>query len=142
VTTPTTGIKCTPLTKAEELIIISKVDGTPNARRIKTAEELGIAMTTLNTIMPNRNKILEQSLSAQLDKKKIKIAKYEKVERVLMEWFRQRWALIADVPILKRKTEKTVMKLGTEFRPSSGWIDRFKNDLVLSIKKFVVRQTV
>ena len=72
---------------AEKLNIISKVDGTPNAPHIKTAEELGISVTTLNTIMQNRDKILEQSLSLQLDKKKIKKAKYEKMEAVLMEWF-------------------------------------------------------
>jgi hypothetical protein len=35
--------------------------------------------------MLNRKKILEQSLSVQLDKKKIKRAEYEKVEEVVME---------------------------------------------------------
>jgi phosphoglycerate dehydrogenase-like enzyme len=43
----TTGIKHKPLSTAENLNVISKVDGTPNVSRIKTAEELGIPVTTL-----------------------------------------------------------------------------------------------
>jgi hypothetical protein len=53
--------------------IMSKVDGTQNARRTKIVEELGIPVTTLHTVMNNR--------------KKIKTAKYEKVEAICMEWF-------------------------------------------------------
>jgi hypothetical protein len=37
--------------------------------------------------MYNRNRILKQSLTEHLNRKKIKTAKYEKVEAVLMEWF-------------------------------------------------------
>jgi hypothetical protein len=63
------------------------VDGIPNAPRTKIAEELGIPETTLNTVMYNRNKILKQSLTEQLNRKKIETAKYGKVEAILMEWF-------------------------------------------------------
>jgi hypothetical protein len=63
------------------------VYGTPNAPHTKIAEELGIPVTTLHTVMYNRNKILKQSLTEQLNRKKIKTAKYEKVEAILMEWF-------------------------------------------------------
>jgi hypothetical protein len=66
------------------------VDGTPNAPRTKTAEELGISVTTVHTVMYNRNKILKLSLTEQLNRKKIKTAKYEKVEAILMEWFPQK----------------------------------------------------
>jgi hypothetical protein len=41
------GIKRKPLSISVKLNIISKVDGTPNAPRTKTAEELGIPVTTL-----------------------------------------------------------------------------------------------
>jgi hypothetical protein len=64
---------------------MSKVESNPNSPRTKTAEELSIPMTTLHTIMLNRNKILKQLLTEQLDRKKIKTAKYENVEVVLME---------------------------------------------------------
>jgi hypothetical protein len=50
-TTFTEGIKRKPLSVSEKLNIISKADGTPNARRTKIAEELGILVTTLNTVM-------------------------------------------------------------------------------------------
>jgi hypothetical protein len=85
--TSTMGIKCKPLSVSEKQNIISKVDGTPNAPRTKTVEELCIPVTTLHTVRYNRNKILEPSLTEQLNRKKIKTAKYEKVEAILMEWF-------------------------------------------------------
>jgi hypothetical protein len=61
------------------------VDGTPNVPRTKSVEELGIPVTALHTVMCNRNKILKQSLTEQLNRKKIKAAKYEKVEAGFME---------------------------------------------------------
>jgi hypothetical protein len=61
--TSTMCIKRKPLSISEMLNIISKVDGTPNATRTKIAEELGIPVATLHTVMYNRNKILKQSLT-------------------------------------------------------------------------------
>jgi hypothetical protein len=126
--TSTMGIKCKPRSISEKLNIISKVDGTPNAPRTKIAEELGIPVAALHTVMYNRNRILKQSLTEQLNREKIKTAKYEKMEAILMEWFRQKWALhvTVDGPILKRKAEEIATKLNVDFRPSNGWIDRFK----------------
>jgi hypothetical protein len=43
--------------------------------------------------------------------------------------------LSVDGPILKRKAEKIAMKLNIEFRPSTGWIDRFRKHLVLVYRK-------
>jgi hypothetical protein len=135
--TSTMGIKCKPLSVSEKLNIISKVDGTPNAPRTRIAEELRIPVTTLHTVMYNRNRILKQSLTQQLNRKKIKAAKYEKVEAILMEWFRQKRALnlTACVPILKRKAEEIATKLNIDFRPSNGWIDRFKKRSGLVYRK-------
>jgi hypothetical protein len=76
--------------------------------------------------MYNRNKILKQSLTEQLKRKKIKTAKYEKLEAIFIEWFQKNGHLTVDGPMLKRKAEESATKLNTEFRPSSGWIDRFK----------------
>jgi hypothetical protein len=89
----TVGIKRKPLSISEKLNIVSKVDGTPNAPCTKIAEELGIPVATLHTVMCNRNKILKQSVIEQLNRKKMKTAKYEKVEAILMERFRQKRAL-------------------------------------------------
>jgi hypothetical protein len=89
----TMGIKRKPLSISGKLNIIRKVDGTPNAPCTKTAEELGIPVATLHTFMYKRNKILKQLLAEQLNRKKIKTAKYEKVEAILMEWFQHKWAL-------------------------------------------------
>jgi hypothetical protein len=84
--TSTMGIKHKPLSVSEKLNIISKVDRTPNASHTKIAEQLGIWVAKLQTVMYNRNKILKQSLTEQLNRKKIKTANYDKVEAILMEW--------------------------------------------------------
>jgi uncharacterized DUF497 family protein len=91
--TSTMGVKRKPLSISEKLNMISKVDGTPNPSRTNIAEELGIPVATLHTVMYNRNKILKQSLTEQLNRRKIKIAKYEKVDAILMVWVQQKWAL-------------------------------------------------
>jgi hypothetical protein len=80
-----TGMTRKPLSTSEKPNIISKVGRTPNAPHSKTAEELSIPVTTLHTIMLSKNRILKQSLTEQLEKKKIKTGRYEKVEAVLME---------------------------------------------------------
>jgi hypothetical protein len=49
--TSTVGIKRKPLSMSEKLNIISKVDDTPNAPRTKVAEELGVPVTSLHTVM-------------------------------------------------------------------------------------------
>jgi hypothetical protein len=91
--TSTMGIKRKPLSISEKLNIISKVDGTQSAPHTKIAEELGIPVATLHTVTYNGNKILKLSLAEQLNRKKIKTGKYEKVEAILMEWLRQKQAL-------------------------------------------------
>jgi hypothetical protein len=128
VATSKTGIKRKPLSLSEKLHIIQTVDGFPSVPRTRISKELVIPVSTVNTIMLNRSKILKQSLTQQPGRKRMKTGKYEKVEAVLVEWFRQKRALnlTVDGPILKRKTEEIATKLNIDFRPSSGWIDRFK----------------
>jgi hypothetical protein len=103
--TSTMGTKRKPLSISEKLNIISKVDGSPNAPHTKTAEELGIPVATLHTFMYNRNKILKQSLTEQLKRKKIKTAKYEKLEAILVEWFGHLTKQLMD-PFLKERQKK------------------------------------
>jgi hypothetical protein len=43
--------------------------------------------------MANKKNILQQCVSPQPGRKKLKISEYEKTESVLLEWFRQKQAL-------------------------------------------------
>lgn len=135
--TSKTGIKRKPLSLSEKLHIIQTVDGFPSVPRTKISKELGIPVSTVNTIMLNRSKILKQSLTQQPGRKRMKTGKYEKVEEVLVEWFRQKRALNLTINgrVLKSKAEEIAMKLNIEFRPSRGWIDRFKKRSGIVYKK-------
>jgi hypothetical protein len=134
--TLTVGIKRKPLSISEKLNIISKVDGTLNATRTKTAEELGILWQHF-TVMYNRNKILKQSLTEQLNRKKIKTAKYESWKQFLWRRSNKNRALnfTVDGPILKRKAEEIATKLNIDLRPRNGWTDRFKKFSGLGYRK-------
>jgi hypothetical protein len=66
------------------------------------------------------------------EQKENKTVQYEKVEAILMEWFRQ---LTVDGPSLKRKAEEIATKLNTDFRPPNGWIDGFKKRSGLVYRK-------
>jgi hypothetical protein len=130
--TSTMHIKRKPLSISEKLNIISKVDGTPNAPHTKTAEELGIPVTTFHTVMYNRNKILKQSLTEERNRKKTKQQNMKRWKQFLRSGSDKNGHLTVDGPILKRKAEEIATKLNIDFRPSNGWIHRFKkrSDLV------------
>jgi hypothetical protein len=63
--TSTMGIKCKPLSISEKLNIISKVDGTPNARCTKTAEEV---QSLWNLKMYTANVFEKRARQTTLDK--------------------------------------------------------------------------
>lgn len=123
------SIQRKPLSLMEKLEMIKKVDSSPNTSRAKIAENLGVPVSTLNNIMSKRAIITKQSLDASpLDRKKQKPGKYDKVEIVLLEWFRQKRALNLPLsgPIIREKAEDIARRLNVEFTASNGWIDRFK----------------
>nr|AOE48153.1 CENP-B-like protein 1 [Locusta migratoria] len=131
------GIKRKPISLAEKLEIIKKVDSRKNVTRVQIAAELNIPVSTLNTIMANRQKLLEKSVTEQSSRKKLKTGKYEQVEVVLLEWFRQKRALNLPIDgnILRKKAVDIALKLNIDFKPSNGWLYRFKKCAGLTYRK-------
>jgi hypothetical protein len=66
------------------------MDTQPYVTHTNVAEKLGIPSSVLNNIMANKKNILHQYVTSHPGRKKLKTSKYEKIESVLLEWFRQK----------------------------------------------------
>jgi hypothetical protein len=75
--------------------------------------------------MWNKKNILQHCVTSQSGRKKLKTSKYEKIESVLLEWFRQKLALNIPIqgPVLRQKAEEITSKLNMEVTPSNAWLD-------------------
>lgn len=65
-----------------------------------------------------------------VQRKKQKVGKFDKLEKVLVEWLHQARALKLPIsgPIICEKARKIAEGLQiNDFNASNGWIDRFKN---------------
>jgi transposase len=131
-----TNIKCKVLSVSEKLEIIKKVDTQLHVTCTKVAEQFSIPASTLNNIIANKKNILQQCVTSQPGRKKLKASKYEKTELVLLEWFRQKQALNIPIlgPVLRQKAEEITLKLNTEFTPLNRWLNRFRKRAGLSYR--------
>ena len=109
------------LSVEEKLKIIKKYD---NERQVKQqkdiAAEVGIAPSTLRTILQNREKLSDAS---GCSRQRLKSAKYEDLEKILVEWFHQARSsnLPISGPILQEKAFEVAARLGLdEFSASTG----------------------
>lgn len=100
--------------------------------RVSLARNLGIPITTLATIIKNRESIEKSAIQCGPGAKKrmyIRASKYEKMEEILKEWFVS--ARASNIPvggtIIREKALRIANRLNIEgFTASNGWIDRFK----------------
>ena len=80
-----------------KLKILEEVDHAVSKKKI-IAEKFGIAKSTLSTIIKDREKIINAAASGSGNKsKRIRSAKYEDMETLLLEWFNHMRA--SNVPI-------------------------------------------
>jgi hypothetical protein len=75
-------------------------------------EQLTIPVLILNntSIMASKKNITQQYITIQPSRKSLKISKYEKIESVLLGWFRLKPTLnipIQDDPLLHKKPEES-----------------------------------
>lgn len=121
--------QCKSLTLEKKVALIKEVE---KGGRTKSsiAQEFGIPLSTLSTVLKNKQKVLDgfqQSFSSQ--RKRVRGSKFPDVEAALMVWLRN--ARAANLPvttsIMMEKADALALQMGhTDFSCSSGWFDRFK----------------
>lgn len=124
--------KKTSISIAEKMRILSVVNENRHRKRVDIAKELGIAPSTLNSIVAKAKQIEESAsvLGVSASKRKrIQGGKHEDVEDCLLQWFRQHRAegIPISGPMLCEKATELAGRLGVEnFSASSGWLHKFK----------------
>jgi len=74
--------------KVNSVLFIS--DSNPNLLCVATAEDLGIAPSALNSIMPKKSEIVCEMETFLKRSKETKAGKYRVIGRALLEWFRHK----------------------------------------------------
>lgn len=113
----------------EKLDILREVDKDPKRKRADLAKELGLAPSTLCTIVGQRDQIMQNAQRFSVNAKEAKTAHHVQLEEVLLTWFKEVTAagVNVDGKVLREKAEDVALSLGvTNFQASGGWIHRFK----------------
>ncbi|XP_049832915.1 tigger transposable element-derived protein 4-like [Schistocerca gregaria] len=104
-----------------KLKILDEVDR--GTKKTAIAEQFGIPKSTLSTIIKNREKIINAAASGSGNKsKRLRTAKYEDIETLLLEWFNHMRAsnIPLTVPVIQSKSNDMAKDMGNEdFRCSA-----------------------
>lgn len=115
----------------EKIVILDVYDQkSPTTKQTQLAAELRLPVSTLRTLVKNRHEIEEKYKSGGVQRKKHKVGKFDKLEKILIKWFHQTRAANLPIsgPIICDKARKIAEELKiTDFNASNGWINRFKN---------------
>ncbi|XP_025197514.1 tigger transposable element-derived protein 6-like [Melanaphis sacchari] len=90
---------------------------------------MDLPVSTLRTILANRNKIECSAVTGNCKRQKIKHGNYDELEKILLEWFNQTrsFNLPTNGNIIIKKAHKIAKRLNIDkFTGSNGWVDRFK----------------
>ena len=69
--------------------------------------------------------------NVQADRKKLRVSKYPELEMSVFDWFKDKRATHPEAgisgPVILKKAEHFATLLGlTDFKPTNGWLDRWK----------------
>lgn len=76
-----TYIKCKELSVSEKLVIINNMDAQPLVARTKLAEQLSIPVPMLNNIMANTKNVLQQYVTSQQSRKRVKLINMKRLNQ-------------------------------------------------------------
>ena len=101
-------------------------------KKTRIEEQFGIAKSSLSTILKHREKIIDATASGSITCKRIRSAKYEDIETLLLDWFNL--MRVSDVPlsgpIIRSKANEIAKSLDIQgFSCSAGWLYRFQKRL-------------
>ncbi|KAH8038016.1 hypothetical protein HPB51_020536 [Rhipicephalus microplus] len=97
----------------EKLDILRKFDEDPKRKRTELAKELGLATSTLSTVVGQRETIMKNVLSFNVNAKQAKTAQHVKLEETLLTWFKEITAagVNIDGKVLREKADEFALAL-------------------------------
>jgi centromere protein B len=124
----------------DRLKIIEEVEKNPGEKRVYTAKRLGLAASTLNSILAKKDEIRRQieKCGDACKRNTGKESTFPELETVLFTWYQQ--ALASNIPIdgtTQREKAKIIAAQPNidNFSASNGWVSRFKDRHGLVFKK-------
>jgi len=126
--------KRTAISIERKIEIIEYHEKNSSLKKKEVADHLGIKKQTLNDILKNKQKTLEEarksgSRADTLERKRLKLVTFEDVDAALIIWFRQLYEkpdLRIDGEMLLEKACMFAGEIGHESKPDRGWINRWK----------------
>ncbi|GFU71750.1 transposable element Tc1 transposase [Trichonephila clavipes] len=116
-----------------EAVISAKVE--EGERKVDVAKAFEITLSSLSTILKNKEKIF--SASSSRVRKRVSKANFPRLEQCLVSWMRQ--CRGQNIPmggsLLKEKAKAFAKELGIEFSASEGWLTNFKKRNGIVFKK-------
>ncbi|XP_053309800.1 tigger transposable element-derived protein 4-like [Spea bombifrons] len=116
-------------TLAEKVKILELLQQ-PKASQSSVARNMGLSQSTISRVMKKRDEILERwNHNENPSRKRNRPFKHAKVDEALLEWllFAKTKRLPISGPILMRRAEAIAKEIGcTQFKPSNGWLWRWK----------------
>ncbi|XP_062893599.1 major centromere autoantigen B-like isoform X2 [Mobula hypostoma] len=121
-------IKRTAITLAQKVQIILKLNN-PSFKQKEVAQEYGLTASAISKIAKKKEGILEEWLrGGNLERKRKREGKNQTVDDALLSWF---WLASKEGPIsgpvLMAKAKALADEMGVEFKPTNGWLCRWKN---------------
>ncbi|CAG4935600.1 unnamed protein product [Colias eurytheme] len=129
--------KLNTLSLAEKIEVLEAVKRCQKKKDV--AEQFGLPMSTLSTIIKNESDIMRKIQNGQsLSCKRRRIAEFPGLEECLLKWFEQCRSQNISIngPLLQEKAQIFSKSLGlVNFRASNGWLEKFKGRHDLVFKK-------
>ena len=114
------------------LEIIEEAEKNPGEKRVYIAKQLGLANSTLNSILAKKDEIHQQTEKCNACKKRKtgKESTFAELETALFTWYQQAraFSIPTDGTTLREKAKIIATQLNIDnFSASNGWVSRFKD---------------
>lgn len=111
----------------------------PKVPQGKIASMFRVSQSQVSRIMKNKVAIMAQwNRFATPDRKRCRLGKAGALEQKLVDWYKEakKEDLPISGPILMEKAKSIGNEMGIEFKPSAGWLGRWKDRNGVTLKRF------
>lgn len=127
------------LTLGAKVKVLEMLDMEPKVPQGKIANMFRVSQSQVSRIMKNKDAIMGQwNRFATPDRKRCRLGKAGALEQKLVDWYKQakKEDLPISGPILMEKAKSIGNEMGIDFKPSAGWLGRWKDRNGVTLKRF------
>ncbi|XP_071527669.1 uncharacterized protein [Panulirus ornatus] len=127
------------LTLGAKVKVLEMLDHEPKVPQGKIASMFRVSQSQVSRIMKTKDAIMAQwNRFATPDRKRCRLGKAGVLEQKLVDWYKEakKEDLPISGPILMEKAKSIGNEMGIEFKPSTGWLGRWKDRNGVTLKTF------